>query len=307
MTTFALEEASLLTEKMKPEAQPPVYYFKIQAAMKKLLFTKTGFLIIALLISIASCEFDSVLLKYGSDQFATYYPTRSDWEQETNKYTGEIVDSGAFHLGYVSDSGHFKFYLSKSFADCRNIRGESNWSDPRMKYTGGTTNNSVTRDAEMATTEFSLEVYPTDNLPTSPVHLHLCLDFWNESSTGVRLGRTWKVATIVDDKGKDLTNDSEWNYYTDNTMRFEKADLFIFTPGALRSAKETELFGTVEEYSDIFGSYSVAGKTPGQVKVTLVFPNFITILTVVESRFGYIKLSGVSDGKKGILELVPID
>lgn len=278
--------------------------------MKKLLFSKTGFLMIAILIAITSCEFDSVILTSASKRIANYYPTRLDFEQETNKYAPDkdVVPSGSFHPGYVSDAGHFKFYLDKFFVDCRNSRGESNWSDPRMIYSGGTTINEVDRDVPSpGVYEFELEVYPKDTLPTSPVHLHLCLDSWDENSVGVRLGRTWKVSTIVDAQGKDLTKDPEWNYYTDNTMRFEKVDRFVFTPGALRSAKETDLFGTVEEYPIIFGSYAVIKKDSGEVNVMLVFPNFITTLTVIESRFGYVKLSGVSDGKKGILELVPVD
>jgi hypothetical protein len=114
----------------------------------------------------------------------------------------------------------------------------------------------------------------------------------------------------VDDQGKDLTGDPDWTYYTDNTMRFEKTDRFVFTPGEKRSAKEIDLFGTASEHRTVIGSYCVTGDIypePVTISLNMVFPNFKVTMTVLESRFGYIKLHGESEGKSGILELRPLD
>ena len=279
--------------------------------MKKLYFGITGFLLLALMMASSSCEDDYYTVN-GVNGFNRFYTTR--YEFESGMWDGyltswELSRTGDYHLlfsGPISLEDHLKS-LTQIYYDGRDKDGNSTWSDPLLKIDGISASASGVRSGFI---DYNFNVNVTAiGLNTPPVHLHLCLRTWDEGDSWSmeRTGRTWKVSTIVDDQGKDLTKDPEWNYYTDNTMRFEKADRFIFTPGQLRSAKEIELFGTAKDHTTIIGSYSIAKKTTGEVQLTLVFPNFNTTLTVLESRFGYIKLSGVSDGKKGILELAPID
>ncbi len=273
--------------------------------MNKIFFTKAIFLVILFVIGISSCETDFWAVDSGNS-YKKFYTSRETFEYgmaDITPSSERIIDDGP--LGHVL----FTFPVTKAdhinliptiYYDGRDEAGNSTWSDPL-----------VTKDASSVTVSdyhegflYHIKVNVTKGLNTPPVHLHLCLRTWDEE-TGYQFSRlSWKVKSIVDDKGKDLTKDPEWKYYTDNRMEFLKTDRFYFYPGYLRSAKETELFGV---NSMIIGSYKVAKTTTGEVKLTLVFPNFNTIFTVLESRFGYIKVSGISDGKKGILELAPAD
>jgi hypothetical protein len=242
-------------------------------------------------------------------QSAQFYRTLSDFSNETNKFTGILTQGEQWHFKSfpMDDSAHFGKYAEPLYCDYRWDSGESNWGNPKVQlntnceiYKHGMRDPFGVVDLDM--------FIEMDGIPVSPpAHLHLCLHNWNESPDGVRPGRTWKVSTIVDDQGIDLSSDPDWTYYSDNTMRFEKADRFIFTPGEMRSAKELDLFGTAAEHATVIGSYTVTKDGSGTVSLKLVFPNFTSVLTVVESRFGYVKLSGESGGKRGILELIPLD
>ena len=220
-----------------------------------------------------------------------------------------MAPEGAFHFDRMNDSLHYAKYAGVLYVDCRDSSGNSTWSNPRLPYIKGYIyiDDRTSSPGAFGSVNEKMELIYRGPLNTPPAHLHLCLRKWDEESKGTRSGRTWKVSNIVDEQGKDLTGDPDWTYYTDNTMRFEKADRFVFTPGEKRSPKEIERFGTAKEHATVIGSYAVIKETNGAVSLKLVFPKFTNVLTVVKSRFGYIKLSGESEGKKGVLELSPVD
>lgn len=279
----------------------------------KRIFSNSRALLFALLMVplFQSCEndwmfADSVTGSYSS-YYAQFYRSLPDFTNGTNKFTGRLDSGNDWHFSDPawSDEQHFNRYAEPLYCDYRRNSGESNWGDPKVQLDD--INLSKHTQKWPYETDLDMYIYMKGTTVSPPAHLHLCLHSWNEAPDGVRPGRTWKVSTIVDDQGKDLTGDPDWTYYTDNTMRFEKTDRFVFTPGDKRSAKELELFGTASEHPTVIGSYTVTRDENGTVKLSLVFPNFTNVLTVVESDYGYLKVSGESGGKKGVLELSPLD
>jgi hypothetical protein len=276
--------------------------------------TRAVLFMILLLPLLPSCEEDDIYVLSDTDSkevYGQFYRSLSDFETGTNKFSGEIVTAFSEHFPAYgwSDSVHFAYYAEPLYGDFRDIKGRSNWGNPKMVLDENCDYSTVPA-WDFFIRSYDITIRMDSDLKTPPAHLHLCLHDWKEAPDGVRLGRTWKVSTIVDDQGKDLTGDPDWTYYTDNTMRFEKTDRFVFTPGEKRSAKEIDLFGTASEHRTVIGSYSVTGDIypePVTISLNMVFPNFKVTMTVLESRFGYIKLHGESEGKSGILELRPLD
>ena len=238
-----------------------------------------------------------------------FFSNLSGFELGKDPVNKNMAPGGAFHFDRMNDSLHYAKYAGVLYIDGRDSSGNSTWSNSRLPYKKGYiySDDRNSSPGAFGSVNEKMEVIYRGPLNTPPAHLHLCLRKWDEEPNGTRPGRTWKVSTIVDEQGKDLTSDSDWTYYTDNTMRFEKADRFVFTPGEKRSEQEKKLFGTAKEHATVIGSYTVVKETNGAVSLKLVFPNFTSVLTVVKSRFGYVKLSGESGGKKGILELSPVD
>jgi hypothetical protein len=277
--------------------------------MKKLFSAKIGYLIFALVLVISSCEHDTTVLDFPKADFSKFYGSRSDFEMEVKGFRDSIFLPGFTHFdprGF-SDLDHVKWYMQLTYADARDSLGRSNWADPAItKDTSLLDWRGRVFDSAVFNLMYQVNVDYVGPLNSPPAHLHLCLTKWNQDTTGARLGRTWKVGAIVDTRGNDLTTDPDWIYYADNTMRFEKTNRFVFTPGEERSEQEIDLFGTATKHPTIIGSYSVKKSPSGGVELKLIFPKFNSTLLVLESRFGYIKLSGESGGKKGVLVLVPV-
>lgn len=274
--------------------------------MNKLFFTKAIFLVILFVIGISSCETDFYAVD-TTNGYKKFYSSRDNFENgwaditpNSNMLSGSLMGHLMFAIP-ITKADHINT-LPSIYYDGRDSLGNSTWSDPAVTYDAS---SATVTDYKEGLFLYHIKVNVSKGLNTPPAHLHLCLRKWDEDTWYSDSPLSWRIKSIVDDKGKDLTKDPEWNCYSDNMMQFMKADRFYFFPGRLRSPKELKLFGTESENYMIIGSYKVAKTTTGEVQLTLVFPNFNTTLTVLESRFGYIKLSGVSDGKKGILELTP--
>jgi len=224
------------------------------------------------------------------NRFKVGYPANLLVESEHGK-TENVIHSSPF-LTYVYD--------------VRNWDGWSNWSDPGFVEQEFFKINEYTR-----VTSFPDFLYSSTTevvgwtLDTPPAHLHLCLEKWDqEHPQGQKLGRTWKVTSIKDEAGNDLTTDPDWVNYKDNTMRFEKHQDFVFVPGPLRSAKEKEKFGEYPQNEKVYGKYALSKDL--KPILTLVFPGeFKPVLTIEESNWGYIKLKGIENEKTGYLVLGP--
>ncbi len=209
------------------------------------------------------------------------------------------------HMQGFND-GHGSPFTSYGYVyDARNEDGWSNWSDPGFLDQSFFRFDEYTRAGNYPDQLYFSTTFVVDwTLDTPPAHLHLCLEKWDqEHPQAERLGRTWKVQSIKDEAGNDLTTDPDWENYKDNTMRFEKHQDFVFVPGPLRSAKEEELFGIYPENEKVYGSYSLT--KDDKPILSLVFPEFKRQLTIEESDWGHIKLKGTENGKTGYLELGP--
>ncbi len=280
--------------------------------MRKFSYFFGGLVIAIFSVFFTSCETDSIsygVYGAGGANFLTLHSTYDNFLVGKDTLQPEI---SYFYKGvHLSGGDHVPADFPVAYVDLRFSDGHSNWSDPRLsaaylyqKIVQGSLNwmynISLTYDKY---TDYII------NANSPPAHLHLCLRSWDENTKGKRPGRTWKVKSIVDDKGNDLTKDPDWENYTDNTMRFEKTDRFVFTVGEKRSKKEEELFGLYPKNDTVYGTYNFGGKSASISSsiLYLVFPDFKRQLTVVESAFGMVKLSGIEGGKTGILVLEPID
>jgi hypothetical protein len=200
------------------------------------------------------------------------------------------------------------------YFDVRNSQGFSTWSKPFLTLTS---DNGINLTIDyLPSNQYGFNYfYIWDGDPTTPpAHLHLCLHSWDENPQGKVPSKTWKVTRIYDDQGIDLTTDPDWTNYEDNVITFEKVDRFIIDLGTKRSQKERDLFKTEKS---VFGTYSVS-KVDDTVVLNLVFPtitgnandvnaSWMSKLTVLASDWTSLKLAGELAGKKGTLELVPIN
>lgn len=278
--------------------------------MRKFSFFFSGLVIAIFSVFLTSCEDDEI--RYGFDSvsevgFFKLYSTYDDFlvGKDTMNFKTLFVGN---HFGSGED--HIPSGFPVSFMDVRQESGESNWSDPRLTaLSPDVYTESGNQGSWMPYKRYYDErVLYRAEFNSPPAHLHLCLRSWNENPKGTRPGRTWKVKSIVDDNGNDLSRDPDWENYTDNTMRFNKTDRFVFTVGEKRSKKEEELFGIFPKNDTVYGTYNFGARYDvDYMKLSLVFPNFTRVLEVTESTFGMVKLRGTEGGKTGVLVLEPID
>jgi hypothetical protein len=274
--------------------------------MRKLFIFLRGSIIAASLVFFTSCEKDNIDYEVSEESgsgslwlFASYdnFLVGKDTANFQMLFTGKHFFQG----------DHVPHGIPISFVDYRLANGKSNWSDPRIDvrsydwddYEGGWYFYSY----------YQGSVSYLINVNSPPAHLHLCLRTWDENPKGTRPGRTWKAKAIIDDQGKDLSNDPDWASYTDNTMRFEKTDRFVLTVGQKRTEKEEEIFGSYPKNDVVYGTYSFVNITAGlsRNKLSLVFPNLTRVVEVTESTFGRVILKVTEKNKTGFLVLEPVD
>lgn len=312
----------------KPILASTYYLIISYCQMKTTPLKPATLLLLGLGLFLASCHDDYLVverLPSSSDPnlFMAVYMTNKDFKEGTHVIPHYYQDQSYY---FVFDTlTHFDDdwdYLDHEvapiqnkglFFDVRNKDGYSTWSQPLLSLTSVNGINLYV-DYKPNTTGFDYFFQWSGQLPTPPTYLHLCLNTWDENPTGQVPSKTWKVTKIYDEDNLDLTTDSDWTNYEDNVTTFEKGGRFILELGAKRSQKERELF---KNETSVFGTYSVS-KNGEIVTLNLVFPiisgnsndnnsSWMSKLTVVSSSYTSLNLKGELAGKKGTLELVPVN
>jgi hypothetical protein len=274
--------------------------------MRKLFIFLRGSIIAASLVFFTSCEVDDIrydLEPRNGSGFFKFFSTYDNFLVGKDTVNLQTVFKG----DHFFQGDHIPHGFPISFVDYRLANGQSNWSNPGSRAAPGLawSNRDFSDLFYYYDERTSLLIY----LNSPPAHLHLCLRTWDENVKGTRPGRTWKAKAIIDDQGKDLSNDPDWASYTDNTMRFEKTDRFVLTVGKKRTEKEEEIFGTYPKNDVVYGTYSFVNITAGlsRNKLSLVFPNLTRVVEVTESTFGRVILKVTEKNKTGFLVLEPVD
>jgi len=296
--------------------------------MKTTLQKPATWLLLGLGLIFTSCHSDILVIErlpssYDANLFMAVYMTEMDFKEGTNVIPHYYQDQSFYFvfdtlLHFDNDWDYWDHQVAPVqnkglFFDVRNKEGYSTWSKPWLTLTS---DNGIYLHDEYtpATDGYDYFFQWSGALMTPPAYLHLCLNSWDENPTGQVPSKTWKVTRIYDENENDLTTDPDWTNYEDNVVTFEKGTRFILELGNKRSQKELDLF---KDESSVFGTYSVS-KAGEIVSLNLVFPiisgnsndnnpSWMSKLTVVSSSWTSLSLKGELAGKKGTLELVPIN